>query len=486
MKKQILCAALALTTIGNIYAKKNETAQAAPKYVIYLILDGCGVNTVLGTEMYQAELKKYIGRDTLCMTSFPVVSVASTYSGNSPVTDSAASGTCLASGVKSYNGALGVDMDTIPVYSIAQWAHDAGAVVGVGTSVCINHATPGGFYAHQASRNNYYEIAKNDVIASGFDFYGGSDFNIPSAHAAERPAIYQSYRDAGYTLARGYDDYVAKAAGADRMILMQRQQESDRDPFSLPYWIDHKEGQMSSPDVLRAEIDFLYRKAQKKNTGFFLMNEVGGKIDFACHPNDAATAFAEVATSDSAVRIAYEFYKEHPSETLILVTADHETGGLTIGRTEGGYSLNLQLLQHQHCSLDEVTRHMQALRTQTYNKVTWEQIKELLSQDFDFWTQVEISAKEEESLKKMYERSFLNKMPNEKNLYSENEPMAAEAMRLLNMKARVGWTSAHHTAGLVPVLAIGPGSEQFCGFNDNGDFAPKLAEIAGWPIQLRK
>lgn len=485
MNHAYLMAALMTAALSTGCSQQTQEPQR-PKYVFYLILDGCGVNTVLGKEMMDADLKGNIGRDTLCMTSFPVVGVASTYSGTSPITDSAASGTCLASGTKSYNGALGVGMDTIPVYGIAQWAYDAGVPVGVATNVCINHATPGGFYAHQPSRHDYYHVAL-DAITAGFDFYGGSDFHLQNKYLDRRDSLYQAFRDVGYTLARGYEDYLAKADDAERMVLMQRQEESDKDDFSLPYWIDHQEGQMASPDVLRAQVDFLYRLSEKRGgKGFFLMNEIGGKIDFACHPNDGATAFGEVASADSAVRIAYEFYKQHPSETLILITADHETGGLTLGNTDGGYSMNLGILKSQTCSLDESTRHLQQLRSSTRNRVTWEQVKQTLRTDFGFWDRVLLSSEEEDRLKLIYTRSFVGQMANEENLYSASEPLAAESMRILNHKARLGWTSVHHTAGLVPVYAIGPGSERFSGHNDNSDFARKLAEIAGWKITLKK
>lgn len=482
MKKGLLLASLAIATLG--LSSCSEKAPKQPKYVFYLILDGCGVNTVNGQEMYQSELEGTIGRKPTLMAQFPVVSVASTFSASNGVTDSAASGTALASGVKSYNGAMGVDTDTIPVYSIASWAKDAGKLVGVGSSVCINHATPAAQYAHQWTRNNYYEIGL-DLAASDYDFFGASDFNQPTGLRKDQRSLYEIVADSGYVIARGTEEYEAKKADAKKLIFFQNQAESDVDGFSLPYWIDHKPGQIAIQDIVRAQIDFLYTKDVDKK-GFFIMNEIGGKIDFACHPNDAATAFAEVATSDSAVQVAYDFYLQHPDETLIVITADHETGGLTVGNNRGGYKLNLQLLQNQKCSDGEFTKKLQALRSETHNKVSWEQVKSLLNEYFGFYGAVEIDEKEDAMLQDIYKKSFVGKMENEQNLYYANEPMTGTAVRLLDSKAFIGWTSGSHTAGLVPVYAIGVGSENFVHHTDNSEIPLTIAKVAGYPIQQRK
>lgn len=482
--KKILSLSLIALSVLMLSSCCAEPAQKQPKYVFYLILDGCGVNTINAQEMYQAELQGRIGRVPTCMSQFPVVGVASTYSVTNGVTDSAASGTALATGVKTYNGALGVDTDTIPVYGIANWAKAAGKLVGIGSSVCVNHATPGAQYAHQKTRNNYYEIGL-DLAASDFDFFGGSDFFNATGNNKDLRPLHEIVADSGYTIARGLEDYEAKKADADKLIFFQLQADSDIEPQNLPYWIDHREDQVTIVDQVRAQIDFLYSKDTEKK-GFFLMNEIGGKIDYSCHPNDGATAFAEVAAADSAVKLCYDFYLQHPDETLIVITADHETGGLTVGNQRGHYSLSLKLLANQKCSDAAFTRKLQALRSETHNKVTWEQVKALLTENFGFYDAVEIDQQEDMMLKDVYKRSFVGKMANEKNLYYENEPMTGTAVRLLNSKAAVGWTTTSHTAGLVPVFAVGVGAEKFSGYNDNASIPLKIAEVAGYPIKQRK
>lgn len=467
-------------SISSCQPKEEQPKQA--KYVFYFISDGTGVNTVLGTEQMLAELQGRWGRDTLCMTNFPVVGVSSTYSYNSGITDSAASGTALASGTKTYNGAIGLASDSTNVYSLAYMAHQQGIPVGVASSVSINHATPAAFYAHSKHRSRYYEIAKQ-LPTTGFDFFGASDFRFERAYRTPecRDSVYKTCQDSGYVIARGYQDYEANKT-AEKMILFQSLDRSlNFDDGSLPYAIDAKPDELSVYDILKAEIDFLYRKSESfGGKGFFIMNEIGGKVDYACHAQDGATAFREVCLVDSCVKLAYDFYLQHPDETLILLTADHETGGLTLGRQEGGYVANFGLLKNQKYSVDFITLHMQQLRGETRNRVSWDRIKELLQQDLGFWGDVELTKEEEGELKAIYQKSFVGKMPNEANLYSENEPLAVQAVRLLNRKAHLGWTTGGHTAGLVPVYACGVGAEQFSCHNDNSDFAPKIARIAGY------
>lgn len=485
MRLPLLTLSLSLSamalTLTSCQSSQPQPKQA--KYVFYFITDGTGVNTVLGTEQMLAEIQGRWGRDTLCMTSFPVVGVSSTYSDNSGITDSAASGTALASGTKTYNGAIGMDRDTVPCYGVAAWAHEAGVPVGIATSVSVNHATPAAQYAHVVNRNFYYQIACQ-LPTTDFDFFGGSDFHFERQYSSReyRDSVYQACQDSGYVIARGYDDYVAKAAEADKMILIQSLDRSlNVDDGSLPYAIDAKPGELSVYDITKAQIDFLYKKSEAKGgVGFFLMSEIGGKVDYACHAQDGATAFREVQLVDSCMRLAYEFYLQHPDETLILLTADHETGGLTLGCQSGGYVANFGLLQYQTCSVDAITGHFHALRSETKNHVSWEQVQEVLRQDLGFWGAVELTANEESLLKDIYARSFVGKMPNETNLYSENEPMAAVAVHMINDKAHLGWNTGGHTAGLVPVYACGVGAEQFCTHNDNTDFALKIARIAGY------
>jgi len=453
-------------------------AQQA-KYVFYFIGDGMGVNQVQGTEMYLSELKGEIGITPLLFTQFPYATMATTFSATNGVTDSAAAGTALATGHKTKNGALGVTKDlTTEVSSVATWAKENGYRVGVSSSVSIDHATPAAFYAHQGSRSSYYQVGL-DLIDANFDFYAASDFLDPNNEKAKDGKTYESLYDlakkAGFTLARGYKDYQKKAKKADKMILFQTEAASAKDNSAIPYAIDRKKGDMTLAEITRAGINFLSKDLSK---GFFLMVE-GGKIDWAGHSNDAATNFREVMDLDEAIKVAYEFYSQHPDETLIVVTADHETGGISIGN--GSYNLNLQALKNQKLSEGEFTRVINGLRAKYKNQVPWDAIQQALKENFGFWDSIKLNDKQEARLKAVYDKSFGNQPVNlEKSEYSQDEPIASEAKRILNSIANVGWTSGGHSAGYVPVFAIGANAQLFQERMDNTEIPVKIAEAAGY------
>lgn len=464
-----------LQTLFFILIASAVFAQGKAKYVFYFIGDGMGVNQVNGTEMYLAEsVDNRIGVLPLCFTQFPVINMASTYSSKNSVTDSAAAGTALATGEKTYNNAIGVGVEQEPLTSVAEMAKRSGKKVGVTTSVSVDHATPAAFYAHQPYRSMYYEIAL-DLPKAGFDFYGGAGFVKPTTTygGEEAPGIFPIIEEAGYTIARGYKDYKAKAATARKMVLIQ---EEGASADALPYAIDRKEGELSLAQITESAISFLTRESNK---GFFLMVE-GGKIDWACHGNDAATVFNEVIDMDEAVKIAYEFYKKYPKETLIVVTADHETGGISLGK--GGSYMQLKSLDYQKQSADLLSDRIKELRKAQDHKITWEEIKDLLGETMGFWKELDIRWEHEKILRDAYEASFSAKAnaEMEKNLYASYELLAAKAKEVMNDVARVGWTSGDHSAGYVPVYAIGAGSELFKGKMDNIDIPKRIAKAANY------
>lgn len=435
-------------------------AQQA-KYVFYFIGDGMGVNQVQGTELYRGELEGKIGITPIWFTQFPYATTATTFSATNGVTDSAAAGTALATGNKTQNGTIGMKQDLqTEVSSVAVWAKNKGCRVGVTTSVSVDHATPAAFYAHDPSRGSYYKIG-TDLYKAGFDFYAGSDFIDPNNKDnkdGNSENLYTMAEKNGYTIARGYKDYLKKCKKADKMILFQSEKASEKDRTAIPYAIDRTKDDLTLADITRSAINFLSKDLSK---GFFLMVE-GGKIDWACHSNDAATAFHEVADMDEAVKVAYEFYSQHPDETLIVVTADHETGGFVLGT--GAYKLNLQVLKNQKVSESGFTRILNELRKRYNNNVSWEKVQQALKENFGFWDKVKLNEKQEERLLAKYNDTFKGKEAKlEKSEYAQDEPLAAEAKRIIDEIALVGWTSGGHSAGYVPVFAIGAGADLFQG-----------------------
>ena len=415
-----------------------------PKYIFYFIGDGMGPSHVLGTELYLGELQGVIGRpQKLCFTQFPESAFVTTYSATNGVTDSAASGTALSTGHKTYNAAIGVGRDTVEVYSVAADLADKGMAIGVATTVPINHATPSAFYAHNISRHNYDSIAPWMLRAS-YDFYAGGDVK---GSDKTRALLYGKAKEQGYTIARGYNDYLAKAEGAEKMMLYQKDVATE-----LPYAINRTGKELTLAEITSAGIDFLEEKSKK---GFFMMIE-GGKIDYAAHNDDGATVFQEVLDFDAAVAVAYEFYKKHKDETLIIVTADHETGGLVLGY-RGDYTLNLKALSSQKVSVERMIEILQAEK-----ETTWERLEQLVKENIGV--------------------GIRNKKANGEKVtvdYDLAREIAYNAVYDLNRSAALSWASGNHSGTFVPLFAIGKGADMFNGVIDNTDIPKIIRQLKG-------
>ena len=443
-------------------------AEGRAKYVFYFIGDGMGVNQVNAAETYLGALEGRIGITELCFPSFPYFGLINTQSATNGVTDSAAGGTALACGQKTKNGAEGMLKDlTTPIYSIAQWAHDAGAAVGVSTSVSIDHATPAAFFSHVPKRSMAYEIG-SQLPGTGFDFFGGSDFVKPQ-NPDGGPDLYAQAQAGGYTIARGYKDYQKKAKKADKMILFQTEAASKLDNSCIPYALDRTKEDLTLQDITRAGINFLMKK-QGLRDGFFFMIE-GGKIDWACHANDP-TFVSELIDMDNAVKVAYEFYQQHPDETLIVVTADHETGGLVLGR--GPYELNLKAISYQRMSMVKLERELKAKKEKMGDAFTWDEAKKFLTENFGFWDGVTLN----DDQAKRLETSF-NEFKEGK---SGADRLCSTVKHVISECAMIGWQSGGHSNGYVPAFAIGVGAEQFHGRFDNTEICKKMAKAAGWEV----
>jgi alkaline phosphatase len=177
------------------------------------------------------------------------------------------------------------------------------------------------------------------------------------------------------------------------------------------------------------------------------------------------------------VQVAYNFYKKHPKETLIVITADHETGGITLGNNH--YQMNTKVLQYQNTSVDLLSTELDELRRDKNNKVSWEDMKQFLGEHYGFWKDIEISWENEKTLRDAFETSFVgNNVKYEESLYSSNQTMAIAAQKVMNAIAMVNWAHGSHTAGYVPVYAIGAGSELFNGVLDNTDVPKNIAKAA--------
>lgn len=439
--------------------------MAEAKYVFYFIGDGMGPNQVLNAEMYQAAIQGINGRVPLCMSQFPYSGQAATFSASDGITDSAAAGTCLASGKKTNNGMIGQTPDGAPVYSVASQLKEEGWGIGIMSTVPVDHATPASHYAHAEKRSNYYLIGTH-LAESNFDFFGGGGFQRPiNKDDASAPNLYDLCKKNGYTLVGSYAEAQKNIKKRKLLLVPQTDLDNpDRGAQALPYAIDQKDDDLTLAQIVDIAIQHL-----SKHDRFFMMAE-GGKIDYAGHGNDGATNIHEVLDFDRAIQLAYRFYQQHPDETLIVVTADHETGGLALGNNK---PLRLERLAYQKCSSDTLSARLSALCQQYAEQLTWEQVKTFLAENMGLFGELSVSAEEEAELQAAFS-NMMRQQESLKTLYADINALAAKAKELVNQKAGLGWTTHSHTATAVPVFAVGVGAERFTGWMDNSEIAPRI------------
>lgn len=440
-------------------------AAAAPKYLFYFIGDGMGMGQVMAADTYR---RIALGCDTpLVMMQFPYSGILTTYSASSTVTDSAAAGTALATGHKTNNGVLGLNADSVAVNSIASILHDQGWGVGLVTSVAPDDATPGAFYAHVPNRGMYYEIGRQ-AADSGYEFIAGSCWRGATDKAGNPTDLLEYISSKGVDLVTD----VAKAKSSDKKRVFLY---SDN-PFNssnVGFTIDSIPGALTLPEMTEAAIEHLMKVSPDK---FFMMVE-GGNIDHVGHGNDGATVAVEVVNFDRALGKAYEFYKQHPEETVIIVTADHETGGMSIGNGHVGYTSHTEYIPYQRMSKDMFSRQGEELLKKGIP--SWEEVKQFTAERTGLWSRVPVSEKQEKKLRALYDKAVEGneKQSGEKTLYASYSALASEIFKVLNTNQGFGWTTGSHTGNPVPVYAIGKGMEQFARWLDNTQIAPALLEL---------
>lgn len=440
-------------------------AAAAPKYLFYFIGDGMGMGQVMAADTYR---RIALGCDTpLVMMQFPYSGILTTYSASSTVTDSAAAGTALATGHKTNNGVLGLNADSVAVNSIASILHDQGWGVGLVTSVAPDDATPGAFYAHVPNRGMYYEIGRQ-AADSGYEFIAGSCWRGATDKAGNPTDLLEYISSKGVDLVTD----VAKAGSSDKKRVFLY---SDN-PFNssnVGFTIDSIPGALTLPEMTEAAIEHLMKVSPDK---FFMMVE-GGNIDHVGHGNDGATVAVEVVNFDRALGKAYEFYKQHPEETVIIVTADHETGGMSIGNGHVGYTSHTEYIPYQRMSKDMFSRQGEELLKKGIP--SWEEVKQFTAERTGLWSRVPVSEKQEKKLRALYDKAVEGneKQSGEKTLYASYSALASEIFKVLNTNQGFGWTTGAHTGNPVPVYAIGKGMEQFAKWLDNTQIAPALLEL---------
>ncbi|MGN0243564.1 MAG: alkaline phosphatase [Lachnospiraceae bacterium] len=414
----------------------------------------------------------------LCFMNFDTAGSAVTYDSCSFAPDSASTATSIATGKKTYSGMINVDESgSTPYETIAEKLHaQKGWKVGVISSVNLNHATPAAFYAHQASRNNYYEIGM-ELVESNFEFFAGGGLKEITGSDENKTNLYELAEEAGYKVTYTQADAAAVTAADDKVILID---EHLADSDSMDYDMDRKKGEWALSDYVTKGIEVL-----DNDTGFFMMCE-GGKIDWACHANDAGATVTDTLAMADAVQVAVDFAKEHPEETLILVTGDHETGGLTIGFAGTDYDTYLDTLANQTISYAQFDE--QYVNKYKENGTTFEDAMKDVEDLFGLKLtgaendRLVLTEYETQRLCTAYNLSMSDYSTDDFTqeqyvLYGTYNPFSVTVTHILNNKAGVDFTSYSHTGLPVAVFADGVGAKDFGGYYDNTDIYNKLANL---------
>lgn len=298
--------------------KKEETTTAEvklteitkPKNIILLIGDGMGLSQVSASQFYNKNATNF--------ERFSTIGLIKTSSSSDLITDSAAGATAFASGIKTYNGAVGVTPDTLDVKTIVEQISTKGISTGLVSTSAITHATPACFYAHVKSRRMEDNIA-TQLVNSEIDFFAGGGSKFFNKRKDGKDLTIQ-LTEKGFEVST--DKLPENITDKKQAILLSEK--------GMPTMLEGRGDFL--PDATQLALDYL----SKNEEGFFLMVE-GSQIDWGGHANDADYLISEVLDFDKTLGVVLDFAKQH-GETLVIVTADHETGGFALVADDGDYN----------------------------------------------------------------------------------------------------------------------------------------------------
>lgn len=407
--------------------------NAAPKNIIYMIGDGMGPAYLTAHRYYNDDSATPVVETSIFDALWR--GMASTYPDDDTyVTDSAAAATALSTGIKSYNGAIAVNRQHVPVATMMQLAKRLGKANGVVASSQINHATPASFLVHNNNRRNYDELANmyvdfriNNMPVADVMFGGGKEFFI-----RDDRNLVNEFKQLGFNYADNWQQVEQLTAMPALALLAD---------IALPSAIDSDQPQQLA--TLTAKALQLLSPADK---GFVLLVE-GSLIDWCGHDNDIACVLAEMNDFAAAVQVAKAYVDKHP-DTLLVITADHETGGLSLG-ADG-----------QYLWLPEVVRQVKAS-----GRII---AKQLIQADSDaaamaLWlklTGITLNAEQQQAV--LAARS------------TDEDSLRKLSNLLVAKYSHTGWTTGGHTAADVAVMAYGKWQHDFSGFQDNTQIAKQL------------
>jgi len=430
------------------------SVMAAPKNIIYMIGDGMGPAYLSAYRYYMDNPATKAVEPTIFDELW--VGVATTYPDDDTiVTDSAAGATALSTRHKSYNGAISVDHDHNKLTTMLEIAKHQGKLTGVVATAQINHATPAAFIAHNKTRKAYDEIA-NDYFDNKVDgkfvadlMFGGG---ISYFERQDRN-LTQQFKKAGYQYANSWQDF-NKINALPALALLA--------PVGFPSTLDNP-----VPQPLVQMTEKALKLLNTSDKGFVVMIE-GSQIDWCGHANDIACAMAEMHDFGNAIKAAKAFVDANP-DTLLVVTADHETGGLSLG-ANGIYAWNSDVIKAVKQTGPALAKSL-VTATAAERKQVWLTQTGLQLTDSE-WQALNNDIQQ---LAAVYAAKDWSKEADLLDAEADLlKPLASRAKKLIDQYSHTGWTSGGHTAIDVPVLAYGKQAHAFAGFQDNTEIASKL------------
>ena len=427
-------------------AAASARPATTPRNVIYFVTDGFGPASVTFARDY---VWKTTGRAALAFDA-DLVGTVRTWATDSRVTDSAAGGTALATGHKTYNGAIAVDTTGRALATVLEGAKAKGMATGVVVTSRITHATPACFTAHVGSRAMEDEIALQQVRLAPDVFVGGGrrHFLPPDAAGGRRrdgKHLLDTLRAKGFTVATTRAEYDA----------------ATRRPFAALLADDHLAYEIDRDSTREPSLAEMTAKALRlldgAPNGFFLMVEAS-RIDHAGHANDAPAHLQDILAYERAYRVAADYARRNGA-TLVVATSDHETGGLTLGRNVNGtgvYAWRPERLTPQRASFDVL---LPALAAAYRTDTTGAGVFSVLTQRYGL---ADLTPAERDEVKRA-----LRTQPGRLG------PFLAE---LTGRRSVIGWTTGGHTAVDVNLYALGPGAERFRGNMPNDRVGVLVAE----------
>ena len=314
MKRLTIISLVALLVLGMLSAcdKKTEAQEPAKAMnVIYMIGDGMALPQVYATMLASGE--------EMTFSQFPYIGVVDTHSASNDITDSAAGGTALASDHKTNNAMLGMNPDSIPVKTVLEALSEQGKETGIVVTSYVTHATPASFYAKVPHRKQYEDIAVQMAENPYINLIIGGGMKHFTQRKDSLDLIERMENELGWKV---YDNLIEVDVANQKYAVIA-------DTNHMPKAADRG-------DFLPRAVKTALKSLDEAENGFFLMVE-GSQIDFACHANDSTWMMDEMMDFDYAVKVALDYAKEK-GNTLVVVTADHETGGLTLPDPQGKYT----------------------------------------------------------------------------------------------------------------------------------------------------